>query len=354
MNKKLNKFCINSKISLSRALKDLSLSGNKTLFVINKKKQLIGTFSDGDARKAINNRSPLNITIDNLYNKKPTSFYEDKYDEKLILKAFKSQNYDCIPIINFNKEIVKIIKWSDLLEKKVKKVKIKKQKVVIMAGGLGTRMQPFTDILPKPLIPINNKPIIEHIINSFKKDGFNKFIISINYKAGIIKNFFENTKYKKSITYLEEKIPMGTIGSIFKLKKKLKNDFFVCNCDILLDINFLELLNIHKKNKNDLTLVVVNKQYQIPYGTCSFDENGGLIKLNEKPSYDLLINTGCYVFSHNIFKLLSGSSRLDINILINKALKKGFKIGSFVIKPNSWKDIGEWNEYKKVINIFEN
>ena len=142
---------------------------------------------------------------------------------------------------------------------------------------------------------------------------------------------------------------MGTVGSLSLLKKKIKSDFFLTNCDIIVDIDYQELFNFHKKEKNDLTIVVASHDYQIPYGSCILDKKGKLSKIVEKPKFDYILNCGLYIFNKKILSLIPKNKKLDFNELIEIMLNKNCDIGVYPININSWKDIGELKNYKELI-----
>ena len=224
-----------------------------------------------------------------------------------------------------------------------------------MAGGKGSRMEPFTSILPKPLIPINGIPIIELIMDKFINFGIKNFIISINETNKILRAFFKENKLRQKfkIKFIEEKKPLGTIGSLGLLKNQLNENFFVTNCDIIASCDYHDIYEFHKKNKNSITIVASLKNYMIPYGDCKVTKRGTLKKINEKPQINLLANTGMYVMNKSILKYIPKNQKYDLTNFINTLLSKKIKIGVFPISEDSWIDVGEWNEYKKSISKLE-
>ena len=218
-----------------------------------------------------------------------------------------------------------------------------------MGAGMGTRMEPFTNVLPKPLIPINDKTVIEKIIESFVGVGINDFLISINFKGKILKAFFEELDPSYSIDFIEEKTPLGTGGSLHKLKGKMKSTFMVTNCDVIIEVDHQDLIDFHKKNKFDLTLVASTKEIVIPYGACELNKEGNLEKILEKPKLDYLINTGLYVIEPSVLELIPRNKSFDMTDLIESLKIKGKDIGVFPIDDNAWVDIGQWDEYKHAI-----
>ena len=222
-----------------------------------------------------------------------------------------------------------------------------------MAGGIGERLKPFTNILPKPLIPINGKPVIEIIMERFKAIGLNQFIISKNQSDKILTSFLKNYKYKNEIKYVNEKEKLGTAGSLFLMKNIIKKNFIVINCDVILNINYQDLINFHLKNKYDLTLVVSELSYTIPYGNILLDKNSNFLKIQEKPKIKIISNTGCYVFNDVVKKYLKKKEYLDMNQLIQIFKKNKKKIGLYHVNKEKWHDTGQWQEFDKTINYFE-
>ena len=336
-------------ISISDALKKIGNSGTKYLIVVNKNKKLLGTLADGDLRRAILKKKKLNNSIKDIYNKNPYYLIHGKFEKKNLKNFFLNNKINFIPIVNEKKIVLDVISLSDLLNEKEIIKKKNKLPVVIMAGGKGTRLQPFTKVLPKPLIPINGKTVIEHIIDSFLKNGSENFFVTVNYKSKILKSFFEELKPNYKISYLQETKPLGTAGSLFKLKNKIKSPFFLTNSDIILDIDLQDLHNFHTKNKSDITMVTAAKEFEVPYGVCELTLKGDLKKIIEKPKYDFFTNTGLYLISENIINLIEENKKIDMDQLILKAKKKKKKIKVFPVSDKQWLDIGQWNEYRKTV-----
>lgn len=343
-----NNLLINNHAKIKDAFKKISIGGQKCLIVSNKQGILEGTISDGDLRKYILNKKNLNQTISKIYNKKPF-FAKKNFNKEYIKKIFIKKKYDLVPVIDSNKKIIDILTWEKIFKFKKKKKQLNNL-VVIMAGGKGTRLDPFTRVLPKPLIPIKNKTIIEHILDEFKKNGLNNFFISLNYKGRIIKYFLEELRKPNNINFLEEKRPLGTIGALKLLKKKTVEPVIVANCDSLVKTNYYDLINFHKKNKNDLTMIISSKEYRVPYGTCVL--NGNLLdSIIEKPKFNFFTNTGMYLISYELIKLIP-SRKIDAVEFINICKKKRKKIGVFPIDDDLWVDIGQWAEFQNNFNKF--
>ena len=338
-------------ITIRQAMKKLNQSGEKSLVIINKNKVLLGTLSDGDLRKAILSGAKMKDSIDSCYQSNPTVLKENHYNLNEAKKIFTQNKFDLIPVVDERGVLIKILFWENLFnDSKLANKVFLDASVVIMAGGKGTRLEPFTKILPKPLIPIHDKPIIEHIADRFKAIGCSDFLLTINYKSKILKAYFEEVKSNYNIKFYEEKKPLGTAGSLHYLDGRFKEPFFVTNCDIIIDADYSSIYQFHCENEFDITLVASTKEYIIPYGTCELDKSGHLLRLNEKPNFELLINTGFYVFNPNILKLIPKGEFFHVTQLIEKAKEQGKRVGIYPVDEDSWTDVGQWTEYKKALD----
>ena len=224
-------------------------------------------------------------------------------------------------------------------------------KGIILAGGKGTRLKPFSDILPKALIPLNRKTIIDNIIDKFISFGTKKIYIIINHKAEIIKSYFKEKKVNAKIIFIQEKKLLGTAGGLSLLKKKIKTNFFLTNCDVLHDFSYYDFFKFHKNNKFYISLVGSIKNYTLPYGICDLDKKGILKKIHEKPTYNITINTGLYLLNKEVLKTIFINKFYLFTELIEKAKLMKKKVGVFPINENEWYDVGQWHELSKTRNF---
>jgi len=340
-------------ITIRQAMKKLSQSGEKCLVIANERNTLLGTLSDGDLRKAILNGCEMSDSIQQIYQSNPTILIDGEYEKEDVKKIFTQNKFDLIPVVNNLGELIDIFLWDKFLNngKKDQQEKLNVP-VVIMAGGKGTRMEPFTKVLPKPLVPIHEKPIIEHIVERFTEIGCSKFYMSVNYKGKILKAYFEELQPNYDVTFIDEKEPLGTAGSLQYLKGKFDKSFFVTNCDIIIKTDYVSLYEFHQKNNYDITLVASTKEYIIPYGTCELNGDGHLSHINEKPKYDFLINTGLYVLNPDVLNFIPKDTFYHITHLIEDIKNSGVKVGVFPVDDDDWIDIGQWVEYQKAIDKF--
>jgi len=353
IDKKFNSYVIGEDSNIQKALNKLNKNQDKCLIVLSAKGKLLGTLTDGDVRRSLINGINFSQSIKKIYYKRP--FYiKKKIGEKIKKNIPKNifKNYKIIPIVNGKKQLVDV--FSKNLNKLGKDFKFKSKifdkeiPVVIMAGGEGKRLLPHTAIIPKPLIPYNGKSMIEHIIEQFKNYFFNSFILTLNYKSKLMEAYFSSEKLKTKIKFIHEKTPLGTAGSLKKLNIKKSNNFFVVNCDSLIRCDYNSLVNYHLENKYDLTVVVTKKTEIFNYGSCEVNKKGNLININEKPKTTFLANTGFYLINSSIIKLIKKNENLGMNTLIERCIKKKYKVGVFPIQDSEWHDLGNWGKFKDI------
>ncbi len=339
---------VKANISIRQAMKALEKTAEKCLLVVDDNDRLLGTLTDGDLRRSILSGEKFSAGISSSYNDNPIVLEFGKYDSVQAKKLLVEQKLTLVPVVDKSHIVVDYITFSTLGSNKVEDLQVEVP-VIIMAGGKGTRMEPFTNILPKPLVPIHDKPIIEHIVERFTAIGCHDFFITVNYKSKIMKAFFEELAPDYNVHFVDEKEPLGTAGSLGFLSDNFTNPFFVSNCDIIIKTDLRKLYDFHLKGGYDVTLVASMKEYIIPYGTCELNKEGHLSHINEKPSYDFLVNTGLYVLNPEVLKYIPENTFYHITHLIEDLKNEGKTIGVFPIDDSSWIDIGQWAEYHKAI-----
>lgn len=336
--------------SLQNALKQMDEINRKLLIVLNENDSFFSLLSIGDIQRAIIRNLPLNTKISEIVRQDITVAHPEDDLEK-VKERMKIRRNELMPVIDSQNQIIDVIFWEDLFEEKRSTLPEDKKinlPVVIMAGGRGTRLAPLTNVWPKPLIPVNQKTIVEDIMDQFVEIGCNEFYLSVNYKAEVIQQYFDNLNnpfYK--ITYIREEKPLGTAGSLYLLKDKIHSAFFISNCDILIEEDFTSIYEYHKTHHNEITIVAAIKNFPIPYGTIETGEGGQLKSIQEKPELSFKINTGMYILEPNLIQEIPKNDFFLITTLIEKLRKEGRKVGVFPVSEGSWKDIGNWEEYIK-------
>lgn len=350
MNKK-NYFeiSISPSATLTDALKQMDRLMRKLLFVIEEGK-FISVLSLGDIQRALIKNLSLETAVKNVLRSEITiSSPSDSFEE--IKRKMYAHRIECMPVVDDKNNLLEVYFWEEVFgkESEIKNVNLNLP-VVIMAGGQGTRLKPLTNVLPKPLLPIGEKTIIEEIMDKFVKVGCGSFFISVNYRSDLIKHYFDSLNNKDySIKYFQESRPLGTAGSMYLIKSKIKSTFFVSNCDIIVNQDLDDIYQYHIENGNCITIVSALKHYKIPYGTIETCEDGILTSLSEKPELTFQINTGMYILEPDVLDYIEDDTFLHITELIECIKENGKRVGVFPVNEGAWKDIGEWDEYLKII-----
>jgi dTDP-glucose pyrophosphorylase len=332
--------------TLLDALKKMDLIDRKLLIVL-KDKKFFGLISAGDIQRAIIQNKPLSLNISEIMRKNIlVASPEDSFES--IKKLMFDFRMELCPVVNGNHEIVKVFFWEEVFINNDLQPNHKFDlPIVIMAGGIGSRLRPLTNILPKPLLPIGDRTIVEHIFSRFSKHGSNTFYLSVNYKSDLIRFYLENQKLPYDFSFFEEKKPLGTAGSLSLLKGRINSSFFVTNCDILIDQDYSEILDYHRMNENEITIVSALKHISIPYGTIETSIDGILVSLQEKPELTFKINSGMYLLEAHLLDEIPTDEFFHITHLIENVQKRQGKVGVFPVSEKSWRDIGQWDDFLK-------
>ncbi|WP_149710653.1 nucleotidyltransferase family protein [Campylobacter concisus] len=332
------KLSINS--TIKDALQTINNGGLQIAIVVDENDSLVGTVTDGDIRRGLLNGLDLNSNINLIVHKSPSIANVGDTKES-ILKIALAKKLHKIPLID---ELGKLVGIEDI-EDIIKPVS-KTNKVILMVGGLGTRLRPLTQDTPKPMLKVGNKPILQTIVEKFAEYGFVNITMCVNFNAGVIKDYFGDGKeFGVNIDYILEQKRMGTAGSLSLLKERPNEPFFVMNGDLLTNVNFEHIFNYHTLNKATATMCVREYDYEVPYGVVKMNDNK-IVEISEKPVQKFFVSAGIYMLSPEILDLIPKNEFYDMPTLFEKAISKGKNVISFPIHEY-WIDIGRLEEYQK-------
>ncbi len=346
----LHQITISRNTKIREALKLLGNYSNFRILLVKENDNFIGIIADPDIRKALLKGYSLDDSIKDIINYSPIIAYEQDSKDRLLELSSRHNIYQ-IPILDNQGKVVRIEKILESITP-LENDNI----VVIMVGGLGTRLRPLTEDIPKPMLKVGDKPILQIIIERFKGQGFRNFIFCVNYKADIIKNYFKDGKsFDVNIKYTYENKRMGTAGALSLIKDIGQKPFFVTNGDILANIDYNAMLEYHIKVKSLATMGVRKHFYEIPYGVVITDDNNHIVNIEEKPEYSFFINSGIYILNPEVINLIPKDEFFDMPSLFSSIQEIEKKSAYFV--EDYWIDIGRHDEYKQankdIENIFE-
>ena len=351
-NEEIKKYAGYPDMTIVEAMQKIDITGRGILFIINGKNQLIGTLTDGDIRRWLIKTGNLTTSISEIMCYHPCflmDIHRTQAMEKILQKKIRA-----LPILDERHQIVDII-FNSYSEKEnslqVSEV-LKNVPVVIMAGGKGERLLPYTYVLPKPLIPIGDKPILERIIDQLCRLGCRKLYLVLNYKKNMIKAYFNESDHKYEICYIEEEEPLGTGGGLALLKDKIKGTFILSNCEILINDDFLNIYDFHKNSGNKISMICSLKNFKIPYGIVHLGSGGTIESMEEKPTISFFTNTGCYVMDSDILDEISMDTPISVPEIIGEYQKKGNEVGVYPINESKWLDMGQLDELEKMKKKF--
>lgn len=332
--------------TLIQAMKAMDAAGVKILFVFEGEK-FLGIFTIGDIQRAVIAGHPLSAPVSLVLDKDKVYAYTFDEDDS-IRDKMRRLRAECMPVLDGNGYLVDVLFWKDVFPSPIPKKRAPVGiPVVIMAGGEGVRLRPLTNVIPKPLVPIGEKTVLEEIMDRFISAGCSEFFVSLGYKADMIKYYMSSKDY--SVRYFKEEKPLGTIGGVSLLKGMVDTPFFVSNCDNLIDQDLREVYDYHVNNGNDITIVAAVKSLRIPYGVIHTAENGIMTSLEEKPEHTFMINTGVYILQPELIDEIPEGEFFHITDLIAKVRSRGGKVGCFPVSDKAWTDIGDWDEYIKLV-----
>lgn len=326
------RYCIGRELCIREAMERLNDAEKKVLFVVGNK-ELIASLTDGDIRRYMLSGGVMDDNVMAAANACPQS----ATDRAGAANVLRLRDCTAVPIVDENNTVKDIVFAGD----SAKKITRFCAPVVIVAGGRGTRLDPYTRVLPKPLIPIGDLPIIEHIMRQFTQYGCNEFHIIVNHKKELIKAYFADADNSFDITWYEEEKPLGTGGGLSMLAGVLRETFVLTNCDILLTADIGDAYRYHRLHTNDVTMVCAQKDVTIPYGVIEVGDNGEILAMKEKPSFSFQTNTGMYFVEPEVLMDIEPDVAIGFPDVVDARRRKGHRVAAYLIGEENWLDMGQ-------------
>lgn len=349
---KIRRKIVPAEATIIQTMKMMDERFTKLLLVFDEER-FLGIITNGDLQRAIIAHIPFETPIRQIVTWKGKRYASVGDNLEKIREWMLEKRAELMPIVDEQMQLADVVFWDDILSEKPDASDRPKidLPVVIMAGGKGTRLKPITNVIPKPLVPVGDKTILEVIMDQFEGIGCHKFYMSVNYKADMMKYYLSQLDHKYDIEFFMEDKPLGTIGSVSLLKGKIKTPFFVSNCDSINEQDYRDVYDYHVNNHNDMTIVTMVKSFKIPYGVIETGEDGLMTALKEKPEQTYQVNTGVYILNPELIDEIPEGEFFHITHLMEKVQARGGRVGCFPVSEHSWKDMGEWPEYLKMINV---
>lgn len=344
----LDKLLASPDQTVRQTIHQLDESAKKIVY-IHRFRRIIGSVTDGDIRRYILNHGSLDEPVELAMNPNPIRLaLKDKARAKALMEEKKIES---LPLINEAGEVESIVFLHEWEEAKKKTQTTQGVPAVIMAGGRGTRLAPLTNVVPKPLVPVHDRPIVERIMDEMHEAGIQDFYLTVNYKASMIKAYFEETPKDYAIHYVKEDQPLGTGGSLGLLKDTIKEGcLIVSNCDILVLADYAKMIEHHRDQGARITIVGSMKHQVIPYGVVELDEAGYVKGLKEKPGFDYLASTGFYILDASLLKEVPTDRMYHLTELIESLLARGEKVSVYPVSEASWLDMGQFKEMELMVD----
>lgn len=335
--------CVAHTTTVRDAMRQLNQTAKKILFVLQDSK-LYGTLTDGDVRRFLLSGGKMDVPVAEAANLHPKTAESVEQAETLLRS--ESRHLAAVPILDADGTLLDIqLGPENIQEPPPPQLG---SPVVIMAGGMGKRLDPYTRILPKPLIPVGDLPIIEHIMQRFIRYGCTEFHIVVNYKKGLLKAYFNDSPQKYHIQWYDEEIPLGTGGGLSLLKGHLNRTFFFTNCDILLRSDYARMAEFHRTGGNAVTIIGACKNLTIPYGIVETGEGGVITAFREKPELSFLTNTGLYLIEPDVLADIPDNTPQGFPDIIEGQRQKGRRTAVYPVSEEEWLDMGQLDELERM------
>ena len=340
MDERVRQIIMRPDDTVGDALRRMDASGGRIVLVTDENDTLRGVATDGDMRRWIIAGRKLDDPLSAAMNPRP-HVLEQGFGRENAERLMTEGHFECLPVVDPGGRVVDALWWHDLIEGRpgIRRSSLGLP-VVVMAGGRGTRLAPYTNVLPKALVPIGDTPISQLIMERFSEWGCSEFLLMLNHKANLIRAYFAELEAPFRVDCVVEPRPLGTAGALSLLAGRVGQTFFLTNCDVLVEADYESVLRAHREAGNEITLVASMKQFTIPYGVCEVGEGGRLTGITEKPSFDHLVSTGLYVVEPQVLDEIPRDTACDMTDLIGGCLERGRRLGVYPVSEGAWLDMG--------------
>lgn len=336
--------CLTGEETIVEAMKKMDEAGGAVVFITDGD-ILKAVVSDGDVRRWILKGGDIQESVSRIACYNPVVITKDS--KRLAKQIMKEREIDGVPVVDSEGRIVKAYLWNEDFAD-LRDTSLEDVPVVMMAGGKGTRLYPYTKILPKPLIPVGEQPIAEMIMDRLNVCGCKNFYLILNHKKNMIKAYFNEVEKPYTVHYVDEDQPLGTGGGVRLLKGKIDKTFILTNCDIIIDDDYRTIYSHHKEQGNLITMIVSLRNYQVPYGVVEIGENGEVAAMKEKPEFSYFTNTGTYIVEPEVIDMIGEGEEIGFPDVVERVMASGKKAGVFPIHENAWMDMGQLDELGKM------
>lgn len=338
--------CIGRNTTVRETVRKIEEGALQIALVIAEDRQLLGTVTDGDIRRGILNKMSLEDPVEKVMNPNPTCAGPGE-DRDQILATMREKRIHQIPVVDAAGRLVGLEVLDELLNPATRP-----NPVVLMAGGMGTRLRPLTDECPKPMLKVGGRPILETILASFVQQGFRQFYISVNHHApAIMEHFQDGKRWGVTVQYLQEASPLGTAGALSLLPQVPEHPILVMNGDVLTKVNFAQLLDFHVKCGAKGTMCVREYAHQVPYGVIHLD-GYQILEIEEKPSQKVFVNAGIYVLEPEVLKLIPQNQSFDMTTLFERLVEGKLSTAVFPLREY-WLDVGRHSDLAQATGEFD-
>jgi dTDP-glucose pyrophosphorylase len=326
--------------TIQQAIQNLDETGLQIVLVVSEDARLQGTVTDGDVRRALLRGLTLQSRVDEIMFRTPM-VAPPELGREMVVQLMRANKFHQLPVVDGGHRVIGLHVWDELFSPAKRD-----NTMVVMAGGQGKRLRPFTEDCPKPMLRVAGKPMLEHIIDRARAEGFNRFLLSVHYLANVIEDYFgKGERWQVEIGYQRETVPLGTAGALGLLEPRPELPLLVTNGDVLTDISYADIIDFHVHHGAAATMAVRQHEWQHPFGVVN-TEGINIVSLEEKPIHRTYVNAGIYVLDPSVLDLLHKGVPCDMPTLFQRLHKQGRPTIAYPMHE-PWMDVGRPDDLER-------